>query len=435
MKCPDRPALVIGGLCLGVFALGGAWVGGPAVAPRAWQVFFAVGCAGHLLLLWTFRRRGIRPVPLFLAAALLRVPLLATPPDIDCYRYMWEGRIQQRGFNPFAVSPADPTLIPLRDAIWPRVDKKQYATIYPPLAQAYFNGLARASYRVKTAQFGACLLDLAVVLLLLDTLRALRRPAWFAAIYALCPLVLASFAQAGHCDALMLIPLLLFVRLAHQRRWRAAGVALAAAVLAKTVPVILLAALWRRGRTAVAVAAVLIVAGYLPFAAAGFGLFKTLISFPQQDRFNSPAAMLGRMGAPMIATTAAGVALIAAAAAWTAFAGRRRGSSGNQTPRAPRTIEADARGLMTVALLALPIIHFWYLTWVLVLVALRPTGGVKWLVLSVTLLLYWNAAQSHLAGGAWQLSSVDMAIIWTPFVLAWLVEHGVRTTSRRADSR
>src|ERR1700678_1718379 len=45
-------------------------------------------------------------------AALWRVPFLMMPPgsDDDIHRYLWDGRVQRLGYNPYDVIPADPAL-------------------------------------------------------------------------------------------------------------------------------------------------------------------------------------------------------------------------------------------------------------------------------------------------------------------------------------
>ena len=73
---------------------------------------------------------------------LLRLLVLAPFPltSIDIFRYVWDGRIQAAGFNPFSHVPAAPELRMLRDdVIFPYVDKADYAvTIYPPASQLLF---------------------------------------------------------------------------------------------------------------------------------------------------------------------------------------------------------------------------------------------------------------------------------------------------------
>ena len=67
---------------------------------------------------------------------LLFDPLLST----DIYRYIWDGRVQAAGINPYRYFPAHDALAHLRDAtIFPRINRADYAvTIYPPVAEFFF---------------------------------------------------------------------------------------------------------------------------------------------------------------------------------------------------------------------------------------------------------------------------------------------------------
>ena len=78
---------------------------------------------------------------IIIVAAALRV--MAVPIGIestDISRYVWDGRVQGAGINPYGHIPADPSLAFLRDdEIYPEINRKDYApTIYPPFAQIVF---------------------------------------------------------------------------------------------------------------------------------------------------------------------------------------------------------------------------------------------------------------------------------------------------------
>ena len=63
-------------------------------------------------------------------------PFLST----DIYRYVWDGKVQGAGINPFRYIPADRHLAFLRDTgIYPHINRRDSAhTIYPPGAQIIF---------------------------------------------------------------------------------------------------------------------------------------------------------------------------------------------------------------------------------------------------------------------------------------------------------
>ena len=75
-------------------------------------------------------------------AALMRLAVLLAPPYLsdDINRYVWDGRVEAAGINPYRYIPEDPHLTPLRDeAIFPKINRSDYApTIYPPVAEYIF---------------------------------------------------------------------------------------------------------------------------------------------------------------------------------------------------------------------------------------------------------------------------------------------------------
>jgi len=91
---------------------------------------------------------GRPPFALILATAiLLRLGALAAPVYLsdDIYRYIWDGRVQAAGINPYRYIPTDAHLAPLRDeAVFPNINRNNYApTIYPPVAQMLFFAATR----------------------------------------------------------------------------------------------------------------------------------------------------------------------------------------------------------------------------------------------------------------------------------------------------
>lgn len=122
-------------------------------------VLAAAGAAYLLSVL--FLLRGGRPSRATLwivlgVAIAMRLPPLLAPPFLssDLNRYIWDGRVQQAGINPYVYVPADPALASLRDdMIYPHVYRADYApTIYPPMAQVIFAaiaGIAETRFAVK----------------------------------------------------------------------------------------------------------------------------------------------------------------------------------------------------------------------------------------------------------------------------------------------
>ena len=100
---------------------------------------FGLAFAAYLAALAAARglsRRGLAGSAWALAV-LWRAVLVAAPPLLsnDINRYVWEGRVQVHGGNPYRWSdrPESPRWLPLRDAVYDGLNHKDYTAVYPPL--------------------------------------------------------------------------------------------------------------------------------------------------------------------------------------------------------------------------------------------------------------------------------------------------------------
>ncbi len=207
-------------------------------------------------------------------AVLMRVGPLLAPPFLssDLYRYVWDGRVQRAGINPYRFIPADPALRPLRDRlIYPRINRRDYApTIYPPAAQLLFRLLASVSQTAFAVKLGAVLFEVLAIGCAISVLRRAGIPAARVALYAWNPLAVWCFAGNGHVDAaaIGLIGLAVLLRLRGRDGWCA--LALCAAVLVKFLPAAIVPAFWRGRWRFPAVLAVSLPLFYLPFLGVGW---------------------------------------------------------------------------------------------------------------------------------------------------------------------
>src|ERR1044071_264245 len=86
------------------------------VSPALWAAF----AAGAWCVLGASSRRA---VPLILLGGIaIQLAALSAPPRTsdDLYRYIWDGRVQVQGIDPYRYAPAAPQLAGLRDPfLWP----------------------------------------------------------------------------------------------------------------------------------------------------------------------------------------------------------------------------------------------------------------------------------------------------------------------------
>ena len=213
----------------------------------------------------------------------------------DMYRYIWDGWVQGAGINPYRFIPADPHLAFLRDAaVFPNINRADYAhTIYPPAAEMIFflvSGTAKLLavppvLAMKVFMLGFEGVGIWAMLQLLD-LAGLPRARIL--IYAWNPVTVWEFAGSGHVDAIAIcfIALALLAVCKGLRGWGAA--ALAAAVLTKFLPVILLPALWRRWDWKFAAIFIAVIALlYAPYLGVGKAVLGFLGGYGAQEGIDS----------------------------------------------------------------------------------------------------------------------------------------------------
>ena len=240
-------------------------------------------------------------------AIAFRGLLIFTQPVLsdDMYRYVWDGRVQAAGLNPYAFPPEAAEVSPLRDGeIWPLINRKWAVTIYPGGAQLTFAALWRI-WPDSVRWFQAVMSGGTIVagVLLMALLKALGRPAGRALIFLWSPAVIFETAHSAHVDGVMLI-CLVAAWLAHVRgraAWTGVWLGLAAAI--KLWPAMFAPVLWswrgEHGRLRpwampVAAAAVFLVT-YLPYIRIGQGVIGYLPIYFTERGSASPQALLGQL--------------------------------------------------------------------------------------------------------------------------------------------
>jgi alpha-1,6-mannosyltransferase len=232
-----------------------------------------------------------RLVPfILLIAVLLRLGPHLQPPALstDIYRYVWDGRVQGAGINPYRYVPADPALAPLRDAaIYPSINRAGYArTIYPPAAQMIFFVVTRISERVTAMKLAMLAFDTGTILLILLLLRRGGAPPERVMVYAWHPLTVWEIAGNGHIDSALCFLLALAFLFRRKGMPLATGIALAGGTLIKFFPVLLIPSLyrkwdWRLPAGFVATIALL----YLPYLSVGWRVLGFLPNYVAEERF------------------------------------------------------------------------------------------------------------------------------------------------------
>ncbi len=220
------------------------------------QLFVAIECVAALVYyaaVWLVRSGPVTrqaTLMVLVLAAAMRVLPLATPPFLssDLFRYVWDGRVQAHGINPYLYLPAAPELGFLRDdEIYTSVNRSEEApTIYPPVAQIIFAAIGQiwsslAMVKIVMAAFEAVAIGVVAWLL-----HKAGRPAAGVLVYAWNPLPIWEYAGNGHIDGASIGFMALALLVASTSRRGLAGVVLGLAILCKLLPAAIFPAFWRR---------------------------------------------------------------------------------------------------------------------------------------------------------------------------------------------
>lgn len=363
----------------------------------AWMAFIVAA--------WLLRKvpRRTSVALILLGGIALQVAAVSAPPQgsNDLYRYIWDGKVQAAGIDPYQYVPTATPLAGLRDeflfypgaeycitssyvSLHPaadltpgctRINRPMVPTIYPPVAEAYFlavHYLPTASDSSTPIQATTALVAVLVTVLLLFGLGRLGRDIRMAALWSWCPTVILEAGNSAHVDVVAVgitaAAVLLLATARTTRRTILGGILLGLAIATKMTPALTVPALLRRRWVTVLVAAgSAFVAVYVPHVIrVGSKVIGFLPGYLQQEGYTKGTrfGIIGLFVTGPLAIAAAALILAAVAFAVLQFSDPDRPWEGAL--------------YMTAAALAVATPHYqWYSLLLVMLVALD--GRPEWL--------------------------------------------------------
>ncbi len=404
-----------------------------------------IGLALFVLALFALRCSGL-PARLGLGVvvgvgAVLQLCVITHRPasSDDAYRYVWDGKVQLSGTDPYRYPPAAKQLQPLRTApLFPvaancapgrvvgarcsTLNRPAVRTVYPPVAELAFTVARLASFGstdgLLPLQLLAALGVIAVSLLLARRAAARGSPSWPVAVWAWCPITAVELSNNAHIDwlAALLGMGALMLTAAGRPAW--SGGLLGAAVVTKIYPVLLLPSLLRR-RPVLTLSAALsvVVLSYVPHVVAvGTDVIGYLPGYLREESYTSGGRFL--LLRPLLPESWAApvvVAILLGTAAWVL----RRTD--------PDRPEQTAVVMVGVTFLLTTPNYSWYAVLLLVLVAM--TGRIEWLPIVVAATLNTLGAPHFSNGVAYRTWCYALGLLVTVLLL------GLRLVGERARSR
>lgn len=311
-----------------------------------WHLMLRIGlayCAFALaiVLLRKAPTRTVLPLVVLGGLALQLVALSVTPRATDDFaRYIWDGRVQSAGIDPYRYIPTDPALAELRDpwlfpeacrdVVCTRLNHPKVHTIYPPVAEAAFvvvDQLSPEGSRSGPIQVFSAVVAMLVTGLILLLLRRSGRPPWQAALWAWSPLTVYETGNNAHIDGLAVLLTLGALGAVAARRHVTGGALLGLAVATKILPILVFPAAVRSARLRVTLAMLgAVVLVYVPHViAVGTHVLGFLPGYLNEEGYSGTRRWaLLRLVLPDVLGPVVGLLIVAGIAAWVALRGDER---------------------------------------------------------------------------------------------------------------
>ena len=404
-----------------LYAIVGQWgeIGSkPAILPSLkfilMHILAGCLCLAFLLLIprkWTASQKAWL---IIITALLCRLLLLPLPPSDDINRYLWEGRLLNEGISPYHFAPDSPVLDHLakNDPYHDQINHPYNPAAYPPLALYLFSWTIKLSYTPLAIKILIVLADMGAVLFLFKLLHHRRLDLRWSTLYALNPLVLLGFAGHAHFDAIQTFFMLGALCFFDRRRWFWMFLWLGLAVQSKYMAVVIIPFLMNRENWKYLwICCLAVIVPYLPLLNAQWPeLFLCIIRFGEQYAFNGSIHGIFRylLGGiePAVTVSKISIAVLLLFGYWR-FHPLQKKIGGDPV--------TGCFFAFAVLLLLAPTVHFWYLTWILPFVVLRPS--LSWIILCLSISFYFVVFSVFKQTGEWTLPVWAQLAEWVPFYL------------------
>ena len=367
------------------------------------------------------------------AAVVVRLAFWGAPVSNDVNRYLWEGRLLWEGENPYSTVADDEEWAHLRDEYWDGMNTRDRMTAYPPGMELVMSGASRLWYNLQVFKVVALVGDLWILALMVILAREYGRPMRWLGFYAFNPIVIASFAVEAHFDSLMVAPMLTALWFASRNRWKGAWFWLGFAVQMKVMALLVLPLFglqaWRslsgsEFKLRVKQVTLVLLSQAWPFVLVLIlpclvfwrdlgGMAYGFFAFGSQGAFNGGfyesllLVSVPPIPARLLGTLLFGLGLL--------FVWRRF-----YLENGLNLFEASFWSFLLLLIFS-PVVHFWYLSWIVWFLVLRPSASL--IVLCGANSVYFLVWIFTELGRGWGYPREVVVVTWLPFFLLLLWEN------------
>lgn len=381
----------------------------------------------------------------------------------DIWRYVWDGYRVGYGANPYCLAPESNALDQFADlnkleTVRSAINHGHLPTIYPPAAQFIFSFTSLFEPSIQPIRILSCVANLGTIYALYRTLKLLDIPIVYVAFLGAHPLFLIETAVSGHIDAFAVFFLMMACLFAVKNRHIAMGAMLGLAVLTKLIPIITLPFLMKRHAWGWIAAGVCVVGAYAWFWSPSCDPFGSLSTFSGKWRHNGGLFSLVDSTFQLILSGhSPSLDVPSSISRWLVGEPRVVGTSSVALFLTKITLYAlfgfgccviwakklhaieKTFCVITLFLLCAPIVHPWYLLWILPALPFTWHRGGFFMTLpllwwSWSVLAAFNARVDFLNSGTWKSDALFTVIEYVGLVVCIGIAYGMRPTQPTANN-
>lgn len=363
---------------------------------------------------------------LIFSGIIFRIILLPINPiaSDDVYRYLWDGKVQVNGINPYTYAPNDQELKHLHSELLPeKVNFPHLKTIYPPYSQWIF----LLSYLIAgESVFGIKLLllisEICTILLIYVTLKNFYINEKFVLIYALSPLPITQFFIDAHLDGFGITLFALFFYFLSKNNLLFSYFALGLSITSKLITIMVYPFLLK-GRSIKNFLALIIVPTitvalvYLPYSINGFP-FESLFLFAQKWYSNGVVFILfQKIFNDNFTSRIFSMSIFFVSFIWLYFS--------------KKEFNEKIYLIFILFFIFSPVVHPWYLTWLVFLTAINFRWSGIALISSISIANIY--AYNYILSKNWVMSDWLLFMEYLPVVVLLILEEFVFSKNNRIN--
>ncbi|MBT4352383.1 hypothetical protein HOD20_07655 [archaeon] len=223
-------------------------------------------------------------------AIIFRITMLFCAPSLsdDIYRYIWDGKMQLNGINPYQYAPNAPQVSHLVDDQHRGINHKSIPTIYPPISEFIFFISYRISGSILFFKIVFVIFDLLIMYIIYLILKLKNIDLKNLIIYAWNPLLIIEVAGTGHNDVIAIFFMMASIYLLLIKKETLSIFALTLSFLSKFFPIFLFPIFYKylKNKFIILISIPIVILSYLPYFIDPKLLFKGLLAYSKDWEFN-----------------------------------------------------------------------------------------------------------------------------------------------------